>query len=65
MKRILIGVLLMTGLSIGIVGCAEKSQVKETKTTTTPGGSTTETKTDEIKKTGDNKVENPPPSTNP
>jgi hypothetical protein len=59
MKRILIAVLTVVGLSIGMVGCAEKTKVQETKTTSTPGGTTTETKTDEVKKTGDNK-ENPP-----
>jgi len=63
MKRILIGVLFVIGMSIGMVGCAEKTQVKETKTTSTPGGTTTETKTDEVKKTGDNKDNAPP--TNP
>jgi len=59
MKRILIVVLAVVGLSIGMVGCAEKTKVQETKTTTTPGGTTTETKTDEVKKTGDQK-ESPP-----
>jgi len=58
MKRILIGVLAVIGLSTGMIGCAEKTKVQETKTTSTPSGTTTETKTEEVKKTG----ENPPPN---
>jgi hypothetical protein len=61
MKRILIGVLFVMGMSIGMVGCAEKTKVQEQKTTSTPGGTTTETKTDEVKKTGDNKDNAPNP----
>ncbi len=65
MKRILIVALTVTGLSIALVGCAEKTKVQETKTTSTPGGTTTETKTDEIKKTGEHKDNENPPPTNP
>ena len=60
MKRILMVVLTVTGLSVGMVGCAEKTKVQETKKVETPSGTATETKTDEIKKTGDQK-ENPNP----
>ncbi|HMC10049.1 MAG TPA: hypothetical protein VKH44_02120 [Pirellulaceae bacterium] len=60
MHRIAVCFLVAFGLSLGVVGCAEKTQVKETKTTTTPGGTTTETKVDEVKKTGDNKDAAPP-----
>ena len=61
MKRILVGVLFVIAMSLGSVGCSEKSQVKETKTTQTPSGTTTETHTDEVKKSGDN----PPASKEP
>jgi hypothetical protein len=61
MKRIVVCMLVALGLGFGMTstGCSEKTQVKETKTTTTPGGSTTETKVDEVKKTGDDKTGNP------
>ena len=58
MKRIAVCCLVALGMSLGMGGCAEKTQVKETKTVTTPGGSDTKTTTVEEKKTGDQK-ENP------
>jgi hypothetical protein len=67
MKRIVVGMLFAAAMSIGMVGCAEKTQVKETKTTETPTGTKTETKTDEIKKTGDEAAPSTttPPPANP
>ena len=58
MKRILVGILLVTAMSFGFVGCSEKTKVQEQTKVRTEGGTTTETKTDEVKKTGDN----PPPA---
>jgi hypothetical protein len=55
MKRILVCILFVFGLSAGIVGCSEKTQVKKTETVNTPGGSDTKTTTIEDKKTGDMK----------
>jgi hypothetical protein len=62
MKK-LITALAGTGLltmSLGIVGCGEKSEVKSTDTVSTPGGKTTTTTETEIKQTGKNP---PSPST--
>jgi hypothetical protein len=43
---------------LGLIGCGEEAK-NETKTTTTsPGGTTTETHTDKVNKSG----ENPPPA---
>ena len=60
MKRIAVCCLVALGMSLGMVGCAEKTQVKETKTVTTPGGSDTTTKTTEEKKTGDERTDTEP-----
>ena len=49
--------LLGTGLiasSLALVGCGEKSEVKQEEKITTPGGTTTTTKEEKIKQTGDN-----------
>jgi hypothetical protein len=59
MKRILVSILFVIALSVGSVGCSEKAKVQETKTTQGPGGTTKETKTEEVTKSG----ENPPPAT--
>jgi len=56
MKK-LITALAGTGLltmSLAIVGCGEKSEVKSTDTVSTPGGTSTVTKETKIKQTGDN-----------
>jgi len=47
-------------MSLGMVGCAEKTKVQETKTTQTPGGTKTETTTTEEKKTGDERTDTAP-----
>jgi len=61
MKRIAVCLLLGVAVSGGLVGCAEKTKVQETKTVTTPGGSDTKTTTVEESKTGEHK-ENAPPA---
>ena len=59
MKRTICAVLLLSLLSIGIVGCArDESSTKTETVTTTPGGKTTTTIERDIKQTGDN----PPPA---
>ena len=55
MKRIAVCCLFALGISLGMVGCAEKTTTKETKSVSTPTGSKTETTTTEEKKTGDEK----------
>ncbi|MBW8884209.1 MAG: hypothetical protein JF612_05410 [Planctomycetia bacterium] len=60
MKRIAVCCLFVLGMSLGMVGCAEKAKVQETKTTQTPGGSKTETTTVEEKKTGDERTDAAP-----
>ena len=55
MKRILASVLVLSVMSVGLVGCSEKTKVQDKKTVTTPGGSSTTTTTTETKKTGDQK----------
>jgi hypothetical protein len=55
MKRILASVLALSVVSIGLVGCAEKTKVEKKDSVTTPSGSTTTTTTTETKKTGDQK----------
>ena len=55
MKRIAFCVLFGLATTVGMVGCAEKSEVKKETTVTTPDGSTTETKTTTVEKTGDHK----------
>jgi hypothetical protein len=59
MARLLACMLLGSVLSLSLVGCAEKTQVKETKKVETPGGTNTQTTTIEEKKTGDNPPANP------
>jgi hypothetical protein len=54
MKRILASVLGLSVLSVGLVGCGEKSKVKKETTTSTPGGTTTTTQEATEKKTGEN-----------
>ena len=56
MKRVAVCLLAVIGLSLGIAGCAEKTQVQETKTVETPGGSTTVETTKEVTKTGDHET---------
>jgi uncharacterized lipoprotein YehR (DUF1307 family) len=58
MKRILASVLVLCVLSIGLVGCGDKTKVKKETTTSTPNGTTTKTDESTTKKTGDN----PPPA---
>jgi uncharacterized protein YjbJ (UPF0337 family) len=59
MKRLLTAALVAGVFSVfGLTGCGEKSEVKQTETVSTPGGSTTTETTKEIKSTGDN----PPPN---
>jgi hypothetical protein len=56
MKK-LITALAGTGLltmSLAIVGCGEKSEVKTEDKISTPGGTTQVTKSEKIKQTGDN-----------
>ena len=58
MKQLLASVLVLSLFSLGVVGCADKATItKETKVST-PGGTTTVTIEEEVKKTGDN----PPPA---
>jgi hypothetical protein len=57
-KRIVVALLISGMLSIGILGCAEKSSTKTETRVKTPGGTTTITIEKEVKKTG----ENPPPA---
>jgi predicted small lipoprotein YifL len=54
MKRILSSVLVLSFLSIGLVGCGEKAKTEKKTTVETPGGSTEKTQTTETKTTGDN-----------
>jgi hypothetical protein len=55
MKRMIVAALVVSLVSIGLVGCTEKaaSTKQETKITT-PAGTTTITTEREVKKTGDN-----------
>ena len=58
MKRA-IALCLALGFSTAfLTGCGEKTETKKQTTTKTPGGTTTETESKEVKKTG----ENPPPA---
>jgi hypothetical protein len=61
MKRIAVCCLFALGMSVGMVGCAEKTKVEKKETVTTPGGSDTKTTTVEEKKTGDEKTETAKP----
>jgi hypothetical protein len=55
MKRLIVCLLLGLATALPIVGCAEKTQVQETKTVETPGGETKVTKETTVEKTGDHK----------
>lgn len=57
MPRLIASLLILGGLSLAAIGCAEKSTSTTERTTSTPGGTTTTTHTIETKKSG----ENPPP----
>jgi hypothetical protein len=59
MKRMLSLVMVLSLFSLGFVGCAEKTETKKETTVETPEGTTTETETKEVEKSG----ENPPAST--
>ena len=59
MKRMISATLIAIVVSIGMVGCTEqKSSTKREVEIKTPGGTTTITTEQEVKKTGDN----PPPA---
>ena len=60
MKRILASVLVLSVLSIGLVGCGDKTKVQKKETVSTPGGTTTKTDESTTKKTGDNPPATPP-----
>ena len=54
MKLFFASVFVLSSFALGVVGCAEKATVtKETKVST-PGGTTTVTVEEEVKKTGEN-----------
>jgi hypothetical protein len=55
MKRFLASALVLSILSIGVVGCGDKTKVEKKSTVSTPGGSTEKTDTTTVKKTGDQK----------
>jgi hypothetical protein len=55
MVRTLACLFCLGGLTLGMVGCAEHSKVKEQTKVETPSGSDTKTVTTEEKKTGDMK----------
>lgn len=59
MNRVAVCFLAVIGLSLGIVGCAEKTQVQKTEKVETPGGSTTVETTKEVTKTGDHETGTP------
>lgn len=54
MKRFFALCLALTLLG-GVPGCDKKTEVKKTTTTTTPEGTTKETHTDTVEKSGDTK----------
>ena len=60
MKRAIAATLIVSVVSIGLIGCTEKSSVKQETKIKTPSGTTTITTEKEIKKTGNN-----PPATTP
>jgi hypothetical protein len=67
MKRITVCLLLGLATALPIVGCAEKTEVQETQTVETPGGTTEKTTTETVEKTGDHKTgeADAPPPANP
>jgi hypothetical protein len=58
MKRVIAGALIASMVSVSLIGCTEKSSVKQETKIKTPGGTTTITTEKEVKKSGDN----PPPA---
>ena len=60
MKHMIAATLVISVLSIGFVGCSDKTTIKRETEISTPGGTTTITTEQEVKKTGDN-----PPSASP
>jgi hypothetical protein len=54
MKQFFASVLVLSLLSLGTVGCAEKSSTSREVKVSTPGGTTTVTVEKEVTKTGDN-----------
>lgn len=54
MKRIIASALIVSFMSIGLVGCDDKTSSKQETTIETPGGTTTITTEKEVKKSGDN-----------
>jgi hypothetical protein len=58
MKRMIAATMIFGLVTIGLVGCTEKTSTKRETKITTPGGTTTITTEREIEKTG----ENPPPA---
>ena len=58
MKRFFASILVLSVLSVGLVGCGEKAKTEKKTTTSTPDGSTTKTESTEVHKSGDN----PPPA---
>lgn len=55
MKRILASMLVLSVLSIGLVGCGDKTKTEKKSSVSTPTGSQSTTTTTETKKTGDAK----------
>jgi len=55
MKRILASVLVLSVMSVGLVGCGDKTTKKTETKTSTPTGSEKTTTTTETTKTGDKK----------
>jgi len=53
MKRIFGSLLVLSMLSIGVVGCGEQAKVEKETTVSTPEGETTKTETTEVEKSGD------------
>jgi hypothetical protein len=53
-------ILFGVALTVGFVGCAEKTKVQETKKIETPEGSKTQTTTVEERKTGDERSDTAP-----
>jgi len=63
MKRLIASALILGLIGIapaGLVGCGEKSETSTEQTVKTPGGTTTESTSTEVKQTGNNPP--PPPS---
>jgi hypothetical protein len=54
MKNWIATALIVAVGSTGMAGCAEKSETKTETKITTPGGTTTSTTDQQVKKTGDN-----------